>query len=219
MSPHPRLLLGVLMVSAALYQPRAEAILGIGDVSFDPTAYSELVSIYEQTKQLFDTAREQLNNLARIQDTITQANQAYESLVNLDIKKIASDLRPQGTNGSENRFKALSGELSRVQSKAGGDLSYVQYQAQRLKNLESLDLLQSASTSNTERASTRTNAATSAQITAQSTSALTALAASEEQRRVQEEIALAQGRQHEVQNLHDSRDLYEAIGMRKPPAP
>jgi len=200
-------------VAATLYQTPAHAIFGIGDVSFDPTSYSELVSLYDQAKQLYDTAVKQLNSLASIESTIKQANEAYDSVVNLNLKKIAGDLTPRNPNGSSNQFAAMSAELSRVQSTAGSDVAYVQYQAQRLKNLESLTLLQDASADNTQRATDKTNQATSSQITAQSTSTLAALAASEEQRRVQEETALATSRKTELDNLNDSKQLYDAIGM------
>lgn len=210
----PRLL-AVAVLMGALYQPPAYALFGVGDLSFDPTVYAEIVSLYDQTKELFDNAKKQLSSLADIQKTINEANQAYESLVNMDLKKLSADLAPRSTDGSSNRFAAMRSELDRIQSTAGSNAAYVQYQQQRLKNLESLDLVQSASASNTGRASDKTNAATSSQITAQSTSTLAALAASEEQRRMQEDMALAQSSKTQIDNLQGTRGIYEAIGMRK----
>jgi hypothetical protein len=205
----------VVALTVSLYQVPAQAVIGIGDISFDPTVYGELISIYEQGVQIFDNAKRQLGTLANIQKTINEANQAYESLVNMDLKKLSDELAPRSTDGSSNRFAAMRSELDRIQSTAGSNAAYVQYQQQRLKNLESLDLLQTASASNTGRASDKTNAATSSQITAQSTSTLAALAASEEQRRMQEDMALAQSRKTEIDNLQGTRSIYEAIGMRK----
>ena len=207
--------LAVVTLIVTLYQPQAHALFGVGDLSFDPTVYAEIVSLYEQGKEIFDNAKKQLSSLADIQKTINEANQAYESLVNMDLKKLSNELTIRDTSGNSNRFAAMRSELDRIQSTAGGNASYIQYQQQRLKNLESLELVQSASASNTGRASDKTNAATSSQITAQSTSTLAALAASEEQRRVQEDMALAQSRKTEINNLQGTRNIYDAIGMRK----
>ena len=219
MKPSKHRVLAVAALVVTLYQPPAHALFGVGDLSFDPTVYAELVSLYEQGKEIFDNAKKQLSSLADIQKTINEANQAYESLVNMDIKKLSGDLAPRSTDGSSNRFAAMRSELDRIQSTAGGSAAYVQYQQQRLKNLESLDLLQNASASNTGRASDKTNVATSSQITAQSSSTLAALAASEEQRRVQEDMALAQSRKAEISNLQGTRNVYDAIGMQKQLAP
>lgn len=215
MKPSKRRTLAVAALVVTLYQPPAQALFGVGDLSFDPTVYAELVSIYDQGKELFDTAKKQLSSLADIQKTINEANQAYESLVNMDLKKLSNDLAPRGTDGSSNRFAAMRSELDRIQSTAEGSVSYVQYQQQRLKNLESLELLQTASASNTERASSKTNAATSAQITAQSTSTLAALAAAEEQRRVEEDIGREHGRRIEKDAIISTGSIYKAIGGQK----
>lgn len=215
MKPSKRRTLAVAALVVTLYQPPVQALFGVGDLSFDPTVYAELVSIYDQGKELFDTAKKQLSSLADIQKTINEANQAYESLVNMDLKKLSNDLAPRGTDGSSNRFAAMRSELDRIQSTAEGSVSYVQYQQQRLKNLESLELLQTASASNTERASSKTNAATSAQITAQSTSTLAALAAAEEQRRVEEDIGREHGRRIEKDAIISTGSIYKAIGGQK----
>lgn len=196
-----------------LYQPPAQAIIGIGDISFDPTVYAELISIYEQGKQLFDTAKKQLDNLAEIQRTINEANRAYQSIVNTDLKKIAADLQLRNPQGSDNPYAAMRSELDRAEGTLGSNARYYQYQSQRIKNLESLDLLQKASTSNVERASgAEVNQNTSAQISAQSTSTLAALAAAEEQRRVQSDVALTRARAEEISGVKKSTDLYRAIG-------
>ena len=219
MKPSKHRALAVAALVVTLYQPPAQALFGVGDLSFDPTVYAELVSLYDQGKEIFGNAKKQLSSLADIQKTINEANQAYESLVNMDLKKLSGDLAPRSTDGSSNRFAAMRSELDRIQSTAGGSAAYVQYQQQRLKNLESLDLLQNASASNTGRASDKTNVATSSQITAQSSSTLAALAASEEQRRVQEDMALAQSRKAEISNLQGTRNIYDAIGKQKQLAP
>lgn len=199
-------------LSMALYQPAARAVIGIGDISFDPTVYGELVTIYEQGVKLWETTKQQLDRLSAIQQTINEANRAYESVVNFDIKRLAADLQPRANNGTDNRFAAMRGELGRMENTLGSNTRYYQYQTQRIKNLESLELLQEASTKNVERSSSKLNQATADQITAQSTSTLAALAAAEEQRRKQEEMALARSRSEEISGVKKSADLYRAIG-------
>ena len=214
----PTMLRKALIVPALitmLYQPPAQAVIGIGDISFDPTVYAELVSIYSQGVEIWNTAKKQLDSLAEVQRTIKQANQAYQSIVNIDLKRIASDLTTGDLNGSDDQIAALRSEMSQVESTLGGNTRYYQYQSQRIKNLESLELLQKASTNNLERASGNMGEAvvpTSTQITAQSTSTLAALAAAEEQRRVNEDVARNRAQAQEVDSVKQSADIYRVIG-------
>ena len=212
-----RALIGPALI-AMLYQPPARAVFGVGDLSFDPTVYAEVVSLYEQGKEIWDTAKKQLDTLAEVQRTIKQANQAYQSIVNIDLKKIAGDLTTSDLKGSKDQIAALRSEMDQTENALGGNVRYYQYQSQRIKNLESLELLQKASTDNLERASGNMGEAvvpTSTQITAQSTSTLAALAAAEEQRRVNEDVSKEQAYRTEKLTIMGTAEIYKAVGSPK----
>lgn len=212
-----RALIGPALI-AMLYQPPARAVFGVGDLSFDPTVYAEVVSLYEQGKEIWDTAKKQLDTLAEVQRTIKQANQAYQSIVNIDLKKIAGDLTTSDLKGSKDQIAALRSEMDQTENALGGNVRYYQYQSQRIKNLESLELLQKASADNLERASGNMGEAvvpTSTQITAQSTSTLAALAAAEEQRRVNEDVSKEQAYRTEKLTIMGTAEIYKAVGSPK----
>ena len=73
MKPSKHRALAVAALVVTLYQPPAQALFGVGDLSFDPTVYAELVSLYDQGKEIFDNAKKQLSSLADIQKTINEA--------------------------------------------------------------------------------------------------------------------------------------------------
>ena len=204
-----RKLLAALLVWA-LFMPQAYAVFGIGDISFDPTVYGEVAALYKQTTELYETAKKQLDGLASIEKTIREAQQAYESLANTDLKQVVKGLKPDKDSGKT--IGAMRAELERVGNGMGQNAGYIRYQLSRITQLENLELLKKASTANTEQATGKMNAATAERITAQSAATLAALAAAEEQRRVQEDYAQAAAAKAVVDNLNNSNKVYEAMG-------
>ena len=199
----------IIMFSAMFVSP-AHAFWGVGDITFDPTTYGEVSALYKQTKELYDTAKKQLDGLASIEKTIKDAQQAYDSLANTDLKQVVKGLRPDKNSGKS--IGAMRAELERVGNGVGQNAGYIRFQLSRITQLENLALLKKASAANTEQATGKMNAATAERITAQSTSALASLAAAEEQRRVQEDYAQAAAAKAVVDNLNHSSKVYEAIG-------
>jgi hypothetical protein len=193
---------------AAVANP-AHAFWGIGDVTFDPTSYGEIVKQYEQMVKMYETAKSQLDSLARIEQTIKEAQQAYDTLASGDIKNVVAGMKLDTNNAKT--AAGLRAELANMENHGTQSVSYVNYQMSMIGQLENLAALQKASSNNMQQSTGNPNAATSASITAQSTSTLAALAAAEELRRVQEDYQKQKAAKMVVDNLQDSTKLYGAI--------
>lgn len=200
----------LIFIFSAMFVSPAHAFWGVGDITFDPTTYGEVSALYKQTTELYDTAKKQLDGLASIEKTIKDAQQAYDSLANTDLKQVVKGLKPNKDSGKT--IGAMRAELERVENGVGQNAGYIRFQLSRITQLENLELLKKASAANTEQATGKMNTATAERITAQSAATLASLAAAEEQRRVQEDYAHAAAAKATVTNLNNSRSVYEAMG-------
>ena len=193
----------------------ARAIFGVGDISFDPTVYAEIIKLYEQGKELYKSAMDQLDRLDKMQRTIAEAHQAYDRLVNVDVHKMAEDLKPgkymKYANG-ENRFRLMRAELSNLRDGIEGDVGFIQGQLGRIDALETLVGVQNAAAGNMQAAAKDLDDRRSNQITAQSTATLSALAAAEAQRHQQQDMALVQERAQQQAIVLDALKIYQALG-------
>jgi DNA repair exonuclease SbcCD ATPase subunit len=204
--------LGIAMLTVS----PAQAFWGEGDTVFDPGVYGQVAKQYEQMKQLYDNAMKQLDHLASIEQTMNKANQAYQSLRNINMQQMWSSLKPgNGLQGTTTPIENLRGDINKTTSTASQDTSFVSYQIQQLDQLAKLASVQEASASD-NRSATATgtqapNQTQSSQITAASTSTLAALAASEERRRTEQQLAASRAQQNEADVFRDT-SLYSAIG-------
>lgn len=200
----------VFVLLAVVAAHPAHAFLGFGDVTYDPQNYAEITKLYEQTKSMYDTAMKQLDSMANVERSIRDAQQAYDSLATFSLKQAAAGLTPDGSN-----MKTIAGlrdELARTGGGLSQNTGFVQYQLSQIRQLENLDLLQKASSTNVSDSTNKNSQADTGRITAQSTSALASLAAAEQQRKTQEDYARAAAAQGEADNFGNAGKVYEAIG-------
>ena len=201
----------VFVVAVAVASP-AHAFLGFGDITYDPQSYSQLSMIFQQTKDMYQTAKAQLDSLAQIQQTITNAQTAYETLGSMNMRSVT-----QGLTGNTNNIQSaaqLRAALANTEAGVSRSAGYLQFQLNQIDQLDNLATLQKAQAANAGQAATGApNAATSAAITAQAAAATAALAAAAEQRRVQEDVARTAAAQAQVDNLNNSTKVYDAIGQ------
>jgi hypothetical protein len=188
----------------------AHALWGVGDISFDPTTYGAVIKQYEEMVKLYENAKSQLDKVVSMEKTIREAQEAYDTLSKFDLEQAAKGLMP-GKN-STSSFAALRGQIANTEGKISQNSSFVKGNLVRIGQLENLEILKRASATNLSEASGKPNAATSAKITAQSTTTLAALAAMEEQRRTNEDIAHSESAKLETDNLINSKKVYEAMG-------
>ena len=210
----PRASLVAILALIALPM-NARAIFGVGDISFDPTVYAEIIKLYEQGKELYKSAMDQLDRLDKMQRTIAEAHQAYDRLVNVDVHKMAEDLKPgkyMKYANSENRFRLMRAELSNLRDGIEGDVDFIRGQLSRIDALETLVGVQGAAAGNMQAAAKDLDDRRSNQITAQSTATLSALAAAEAQRHQQQDMALVQERAQQQAIVLDAVKIYQALG-------
>ena len=202
-----------LAALGALVCAPAHAFLGIGDVVYDPTEYGQFAKTIQQSKQLYDASIRQLGRLASIEKTMNDADEAYQNLRTLNLSELWRNLQP-GTDlqGTTTPIATLRAEIENTASGSAHDAAYVRYELQQLGALDRLASVQQASADDNEKASAQPKPAESAQITAASTSALAALAASEERRRTERDSARAIAQQGEIDHFKDN-SLYGAIGQ------
>jgi hypothetical protein len=201
----------LVFISALVVACPAHAFLGVGDITFDPSTYGEVVKQYEQVVKLYEAAKQQIDSLAKIEKTIKDAQTAYDTLSHADMKSVAAGLTPN-TNNVKTAAQ-LRAELARMESAGGQSTNYIKYQLYQIDQLDNLATLQKAAASNTDQATGKTNTATDEKITAQSTAALAALAAAEQQRKTQQDIANAASNKALADNLDNASNVYKAMGQ------
>ncbi len=199
----------LIVAIAAMVTHPAQAFWGMGDITFDPTTYGEVAKQYQQAVELYKTAKQQLDNLASIEKTIKDAQQAYDTLGSTRLRTVTAGLRDTPNTKSAAELRAA---LANAESGTSQSASYLQYQLSQIQQLENLELLKKASADNAEQATHKPNAATSAAISAQSEATLAALAAVEEQRRVKEDMERAAAARTQINILKDTGKVYEAMG-------
>ncbi len=193
----------------------AQAFWGIGDVVYNPTEYGQFAKTIQQGKQLYDASVKQLDNLASIEKSINDANQAYQNLRSLNLSQLWANLQPGGLQGTTTPIATLRAEIENTQNGAAHDAAYVQYELEQLDQIDKLAAVQRAAAGDNHTVTApgaAPNPAQSAQITAASTSALAALAASEERRRTERDSARAMAQQGEIDHFQDS-SVYDALGQ------
>jgi hypothetical protein len=202
-----------LLVSAPAY-----ALFGVGDVTFDPTTYAEVVKNTQQLVDLYHSAMQQLDRLSKMQQAMAEAGEAYDTVSNLNLHQMAKSLNPktymQNTNG-KNQLQQMRSAIYNAGSAAQQDVSFVKGQMQRIQDLETMMGLQDAASENLSKASTDLDIRRSGQITAQSTSALAALAAANEQRQQQAEMAKSMEHQNQQGLVDQNAALLQSMGGRQ----
>ncbi len=199
----------LLFLFLAVCSTPAYAFWGVGDVTFDPTTYGEVANLYKQTVDLWNTAKSSLNTLNQVRQTLNDAKAGVDALKNFNLKQTAGNLTG---NGSADKINALRAEMSNVEGGLSGSASYLNYQRQRITNLQNLEKLRGESAKNLSKASDTTSADANGKITAQSTSTMAALAAAESQRKEQQDMATARDAEQRRSLVGESSKIYDAIG-------
>ena len=167
----------------------AQAFLGVGDISFDPSSYGELVSIYSELQQAYSTLNHELAALQDIKDMTSRAQQTINSVRNKDYVALATSLVPSTA------IDGLAATRSRIETllaKDPGNSASYGIELDQLSAMAQLRQLQSAAGHNLQRSALDLGPRDSSQVTAQSTAALAALAAAEAQRQSAQAAASAQ---------------------------
>jgi hypothetical protein len=181
------------------------------DIVFDPSTYAQAVKLYQQGVQLWETTKKSLDTLHQIQTTVEQAKEGVDALKNFDLKKTASNLA-SGSSGQSDKISALRSQMSNIEGGVSSNASYLKYQAQRVRNLENLEILQKQSSGNLGKASDKTSTDANNKITAQSTSTMAALMAAEAQRNQEADMQAASDAERRRNLTGGASELYGSIG-------
>lgn len=198
-----------LMAAFLCASQPAYAVFGIGDVTFDPTTYGAVVKQFEEMQKLYSTAKSQLDKISKIEQTIKDAQQAYETLSSADLRQSLT-----GYSSSPIRSAAdLRAALAEMENRGTATAGFVQYQLSVIKQVEDLELLKKSSASNAdEAAKAGTNTATNTAITAQSSATLATLAAAEASRKAREDAERAMLAKEAINGVSQAPGLYKAMG-------
>ena len=190
------------------------ALGGAGDVVWDPKLEAQVIALYDQTIELYNNAKDQLKTAAEINRTIYEAEQAYDAIVNFDLKATANKMFGfTSSKGAEGRWKiqGLLNDLNKMESTGHNTGRFYNYQLGRLENMQAMFEFQEAAAENIETATEDIPVRQSGQITAQSTASMSALLAAEDLRRQQEQVEKEQAAQHDRRRFYESKHLYRAL--------
>lgn len=192
----------------------AHAIGGVSDVVWDPKLEAQVIAVYDQTVELYNNAKSQLQTAAEMNRTIYEAEQAYDAIVNFNLRATAEKMFGfNSSGGAEGRWKiqGLVNDLNRMESTGRNTGRFYTYQVGRLENMQAMFDYQEAATENIEAATEDIPERQSAQITAQSTASAAALLAAEDLRRQEEEAQKAAADEQDRRGFYDSKSVYRGL--------
>ena len=131
------------------------AIGGAGDVVWDPKLEAQVIAVYEQTVDLYNNAKDQLKTAAEMNRTIYEAEQAYDAIVNLDLKATANKMFGfNSSQGSEGRWKiqGLLTDLNKMESTGRNTGRFYDYQLGRFENMQAMVDFQESAAENIDAA-------------------------------------------------------------------
>lgn len=198
----------------ALFAGQVHAIGGFGDVVWDPKLEAQVIALFEQGKEMYTTAKDHLKTAAEINQTIYEAEQAYDAIVNFDLKATAEQMFGfRSSQGAEGRWKiqGLLNDLNRMESSGRNTGRFYQYQLGRIENMQAMFAFQEEAAENIAAATEDIPVRQSAQITAQSTASAAALLAAEDLRRQHEEALARQAEEDNREGFFSSKSIYRAI--------
>ena len=207
-------LLKIAIVLNLLMVNQVHALGGVGDVVWDPKLEMQVIALYDQTIELYNNAKDQLKTAAEINRTIYEAEQAYDAIVNFDLKATANKMFGfKSSQGSEGRWKiqGLINDLNKMESTGRNTGRFYDYQVGRLENMQAMFDFQESAAENIETATGDIPVRQSGQITAQSTASMSALLAAEDLRRQQEQLEKEQAAEHDRRRFYDSKQFYRAL--------
>lgn len=201
----------VILLSLMAVQPKpAKAIM-----TFDPTANKTLMAIWSKLTVMYTTLKGHLDTAVEIEEIMAEAHKSYQTISNLDLSQIAEDFKSGGLISSAGRFEKLGAIQLEIENKISRGKDHIDYavaQKNRIQNLIRLARLKAASFENMSKASLDLKERDSAQITAQSTATLAALATIEASQKGKRALASAKAKNEEKKTMNRMAKIYTAMG-------
>ncbi len=187
----------------------AHAVFGVGDITFDPPVHAELVSLFEQTLAVYHTLTAELDRLRIVQATLQEGERNARAVTNGSLLRYARAGLPPGVPPSI--APALARAHPRVPARTGAR-ALDSGRARRLRALWDLTWLTRGAHHDMRLASRTLGEKASADVTAQSTSALALLAAAREKRALKRALRHAAERRNDRRLPREAQSLYRAFG-------
>jgi predicted mannosyl-3-phosphoglycerate phosphatase (HAD superfamily) len=162
-----------LFLAATLTASNAHAFWGVGDVTYDPSAYGELVAIVAQLKEMYQATTDSLDSMRSMESTLKNTYRDYEEVRNINLKQSVKRL---DFSGIEHQINTINRDMNTLQDKAGLS-GYQQAQTSHINDLKRLQQVQQATEESASAAAGGISKRDADVITAQSTATLAALAA------------------------------------------
>lgn len=192
----------------------AYAVGGVSDIVWDPKLEAQVIAVYDQTIELYNNAKSQLQTAAEINQTIYEAEQAFDAIVNFDLRATAEKMFGfNSSQGAQGRWKiqGLLNDLNRMESTGHSTGRFFDYQVGRLENMQAMFDFQEQAAENIAAATEDIPERQSAQITAQSTASVAALLAAEDLRRQHEEAEKEQADEQDHRGFYGSKSVYRGL--------
>ncbi len=213
------MLLALTLIGA---MPAAQAFI---DVS-GPAQLAQMGKIYYTLIEQLRTLQAQSTTMRRLLDDARAARQTYDRVVNLRLESVIDMVKGDlaGTTlldeldgaSRDERLRLIELELSRrIRADTGADRARLQRAKGQIKQLQRLQAVQAAAGANLQAANTDLDERRSAQLTAQSTAMIAALASVEQQRRASEALQAHESRAQETSFMRESVQVYGALAERE----
>ena len=196
-----------LLVAATLTASNAQAFWGVGDVTYDPSSYSELLSIFGQLEQTYQTTMDTYRTMSDMEATLRRTYADYEEVRNINLSQ---SVKHFNFRGIETRISDLGHDLTKVQGMADLD-GYQQSQLDNIGDLKRLQQVQQATDDNASTAAAGISKKGADVITAQSTAALASFAAETASDRRIEDINRNTAAKIQADSMSSPRSLIQAI--------
>ena len=202
------LLLGGVLWTFAI---PAHAFLGIGDISFDPQSYGELVSIYDTLQQSQETLGRELQSLRRLEALTAHANQTTTRMRDPAYHALAAGLAANPADAAAG-LNALAARIARQAAQDPGAAVSFRIERRQIDALRGLERLQRAAVRNVALSATDLGGRDSARVTAESAATLAALAAAAQERQRAAALEHLQAQVDERGLVAASGGIYRTLG-------
>ena len=199
----------VAFVSLVMASPYAWPVAGVGDITYDPTVHSELVAMYENAVEAYDTTIKTLDKISSVEQTITRAYNSYDAVKNFNLNEVSDRFKTISQMGDGNigdRARRLRNNLTNARYGTASSADYLKTQAGHIADLTTLIKLDDAAKANVNK-SASSNPGQAQVITSQNTSVMAVLAADEAAARKQKEIDRENAADQQLEILKGSGSL------------
>ncbi len=198
-----------VMLLLVLGAAPAWAVLGVGDITFDPPVHAELMTLFHQTIAIYRTVLSEVHRLQAVESTLRSAQRDAKTIANGNLARYAERRLPHGLPQGVRR---LLGTTDAAAHEARAGVAYVHQQSRRFGRLAQLRWLGRGVRQDLRLSATNLGARTSGDVTARSTAALAALAAKRARTRERQAIRRAAERRNARHLPEEAASLYRAFG-------